>query len=76
MTDDTILASDFSRLIREARMKKGFTHEQLANLMNERATLLRKYETGALKPERKYSPENLKGILESNYTSIQIPKNK
>lgn len=51
MTDDTILASDFSRLIRQARMKKGFTHEQLANLMNERAALLRKFETGALKPD-------------------------
>ena len=50
MTHDTILASDFSRLIRQARMKKGFTHEQLANLMNEEA-LLRKFETGALKPD-------------------------
>lgn len=51
MTDDTILTSDFSKLIREARMKKGFTHEQLAKLMNERATLLKKFETGALKPD-------------------------
>ena len=51
MTDDTILTFDFARLIREARMKKGFTHEQLGNLMNERATLLRKFETGALKPD-------------------------
>jgi putative transcription factor len=51
MTDDTLLASNFSKLIRDARMKKGLTHEQLANLMNERAALLKKYETGSLKPD-------------------------
>src|SRR5215831_706707 len=51
MTDDTLLASNFSKLIRDARMKKGLTHEQLANLMNERVALLKKYETGALKPD-------------------------
>lgn len=51
MTDDTILASNFPILIRDARMKKGLTHEQLANLMNERVALLKKYETGALKPD-------------------------
>ena len=54
MTDYTILASDFSRLIREARMKKGFTHEQLANLMNERATLLRKVRNRCIEARRRY----------------------
>jgi putative transcription factor len=32
-------------------MKKGWTHEQLGKIMNEKATLLRKFETGTLKPD-------------------------
>ncbi|MFL6321324.1 MAG: multiprotein bridging factor aMBF1 [Nitrososphaeraceae archaeon] len=51
MTDDTILSPEFAKLIREARMKKGLTHEQLGIQMNEKATLLRKFETGSLKPD-------------------------
>jgi putative transcription factor len=51
MIDDTVLNPEFARLIREARMKKGLTHEQLGRLMNEKATLLRKIETGSLKPD-------------------------
>lgn len=51
MLDDTILSPEFGTLIREARMKKGLTHEQLGIQMNEKATLLRKFEIGALKPD-------------------------
>ena len=29
MIDDTILSPEFAKIIREARMKKGLTHEQL-----------------------------------------------
>jgi putative transcription factor len=51
MTDDVILNPEFAKIIREARMKKGLTHEQLGLKMNEKATLLRKFETGTLKPD-------------------------
>jgi putative transcription factor len=51
LADVTMLAPDFARLIREARMKTGLTHEQLAMKMNERVQLLRKFETGSLKPD-------------------------
>ncbi|MGB7661850.1 MAG: multiprotein bridging factor aMBF1 [Nitrososphaeraceae archaeon] len=51
LTDETFLSHDFGRMIREARMKKGFTHEQLALKMSEKASLLKKIETGALKPD-------------------------
>lgn len=51
MIDDTILSPEFGTLIREARMKKGLTHEQLGIQMNEKAMLLRKFEIGALKPD-------------------------
>jgi putative transcription factor len=51
LSDETILAPDFAGLIREARMKMGLTHEQLGMKMNEKAQLLRKFETGTLKPD-------------------------
>jgi putative transcription factor len=51
LEDATLLTPDFAGLIREARMKTGLTHEQLGMKMNEKAQLLRKLETGALKPD-------------------------
>lgn len=51
ITDNIVLSPDFARLIREARMKKGLTHEQLGAQMNEKANLLKKFETGTLKPD-------------------------
>lgn len=51
MTDETMLDPEFPRLIREARMKKGLTHEQLGMQMNEKAALIKRFETGALKPD-------------------------
>ncbi|MDQ4101149.1 MAG: helix-turn-helix domain-containing protein [Thermoproteota archaeon] len=51
LADETILAPNFASLIREARMKMGLTHEQLGMKMNEKAQLLKKFETGSLKPD-------------------------
>lgn len=51
LTDNTVLIHDFGRIIREARMKKGLSHEQLGLKMSEKASLLKKIETGALKPD-------------------------
>lgn len=55
MADDLVLDPDFPRLIREARMKKGLTHEQLGMQMSEKANLLRRFETGALKPDELFA---------------------
>jgi putative transcription factor len=55
MMDNTILNPEFAKLIREARMKKGLTHEQLGAQMNEKANLLKKLETGALKPDELFA---------------------
>lgn len=51
LADDLILDPGFARIIREARMKRGLTHEQLGMQMNEKSNLLRRFETGALKPD-------------------------
>jgi putative transcription factor len=50
-SDETMLTPNFAGLIREARMKMGLTHEQLGMRMNEKAQMLRKFETGTLKPD-------------------------
>ena len=55
LADETILTPNFARLIREARMKMGLTHEQLGMKMNEKAQLLKKFETGSLKPDEMFA---------------------
>src|SRR6185503_1040763 len=55
MSDQTMLTPDFAGVIREARMKMGMTHEQLAMKMNEKVQILRKFETGALKPDELFA---------------------
>lgn len=51
MSDATILIPDFARVVREARVEKELSHEQLGLKMNEKATILRKIESGSLKPD-------------------------
>lgn len=71
MTDNTVLNPDFAKLIREARMKKGLTHEQLGAQMNEKANLLRKLETGALKPDELFAKKLQRFLGIHLYVGIQ-----
>ena len=71
MTDDTILSPEFAKLIRDARMKKGLTHEQLGIQMNEKATLLRKFETGALKPDEIFAKKLQRFLGIKLYLSVE-----
>lgn len=71
MTDETILDPEFAKLIRETRLKKGLTHEQLGALMNEKAMLLRKFETGALKPDELFAKKFQRFLGINLYSSTQ-----
>jgi putative transcription factor len=71
MTDETILNPEFAKLIRERRLKMGLTHEQLGALMNEKAMLLRKFETGALKPDELFARKLQRFLGINLYRSIQ-----
>ena len=51
LTDEMILNPEFPKVIREARSKKGMTHEQLGQKINEKVTLLKKVETETIKPD-------------------------
>ena len=48
--DEKVLRPDFGTIIREARMKKGITQENVANQLSEKITLYKKIETGGIKP--------------------------
>lgn len=51
MLDEMILDHDFPSLIRNARSQKGLTHDQLGQKINEKVTLIRKVETGSIRPD-------------------------
>lgn len=70
MVDETMIDPDFARLIREARMKMGLTHEQLGMKMNEKAQILKKFETGALKPDELFAKKLERYLGIKLYVSI------
>jgi putative transcription factor len=70
ISDETILTPNFARLIREARMKMGLTHEQLGMKMNEKAQLLKKFETGSLKPDEIFAKKLERYLGIKLYVSI------
>jgi len=51
MLDEMILDPDYPSLIRNARTSRGLTHDQLGQKINEKVTLIRKIETGAIRPD-------------------------
>lgn len=50
-SDNTVLEEDYAEIIRQARTDRGLTHEQLGSNIKEKSTLLRRLETGSLKPD-------------------------
>jgi len=47
------LVEHFDAKIRQAREKLGFSHEELGKRINEKVSLLRKIETGKMKPDNR-----------------------
>ncbi len=80
MNDEKILRSDFGRIIREARMKKGITQENVANQLSEKVTLYKKIETGGIKPneilskklERVLGIQLYENLVENNENEADI----
>ncbi len=71
MSDQTMLTPDFAGRIREARTKLGLTHEQLAMKMNEKVQQIRKFETGALKPDEIFAKKLERFLGIRLYVSIE-----
>lgn len=51
--EDKILVPDFSARIKKARESKGLKQEQLADRINEKESLLHKFESGSMHPSFK-----------------------
>ena len=69
--DSTILVGNFSEIIRKSRMKQGLTHEQLGMIIKERASLLRKIESGSLKPDEELIKKLERYFRISLYTEVE-----
>jgi putative transcription factor len=69
--DSTILVGNFSEIIRKSRMKQGLTHEQLGMVIKERASLLRKIESGSLKPDEELIKKLERYFRISLYTEVE-----
>lgn len=70
LDDSTILVNNFSEVIRKSRMIKGLTHEQLGILIKERASLLRKIESGSLKPDEELTKKLERFFRINLYTEV------
>ena len=70
MMDEMILDPDFPLIIRNARNKKGITHDQLGQKINEKVTLLKKIETGNIKPDEILSKKLEKFLGIKLYVSL------
>ena len=69
--DDTrILVSNLSEVIRKSRMTRGLTHEQLGLSLNERASLLRKIESGSIKPDEELTKKLERYFRVPLYTEV------
>lgn len=51
--DVDVLVSDYGSRIREARMKMGFSQEELGKKLNEKWSVINKLETGDMRPDDK-----------------------
>lgn len=68
--DSAILINDFSEVIRNSRVTNGLTHEQLGLLIKERVSLLRKIESGTLKPDEELSRKLERFFRINLYTEV------
>ena len=68
--DSAILINDFSEVIRNSRVANGLTHEQLGLLIKERVSLLRKIESGTLKPDEGLSRKLERFFRINLYTEV------
>jgi putative transcription factor len=69
--DSAILINNFSEVIRNSRMANGLTHEQLGLIIKERVSLLRKIESGTLKPDEGLSRKLERFFRINLYTEVE-----
>ena len=61
---------NFKENLKTLRIKKGFTQEELAKLLNVSLETLRRYEQGRAQPQKLEILESLTQILECDYNEL------
>lgn len=74
--DSSILINNFSEVIRNSRMANGLSHEQLGLIIKERASLLRKIESGSLKPDEVLSKKLERFFRIKLYAEVDSSENE
>lgn len=72
------LVENYDAKIRQAREKFGLTHEQLGKRINEKVSLLRKIETGKMKPSNSLATRlertlKIKLIVPESQEKVKMP---
>ncbi len=65
IVEDYELVENFHEIVRREREKRGWTQEELAKRIQEKATLIRKIEKGEITPEKEVV-EKLEKVLDIN----------
>ena len=76
LDDSSILINNFFEVIRNSRMAIGLSHEQLGLQIKERASLLRKIESGSLKPDEVLSKKLERFFRINLYTEVDSSDNE
>jgi putative transcription factor len=76
LDDSSILINNFFEVIRNSRMANGLSHEQLGLQIKERASLLRKIESGSLKPDEVLSKKLERFFRINLYTEVDSSDNE
>lgn len=75
------LVENYDAKIRQAREKLGLTHEQLGKRINEKVSLLRKIETGKMKPNNALATRlehtlKIRLIIPESEEKVKIPPSR
>ena len=79
IVEDYELVENFHEIIRREREKRGWTQEELAKRIQEKATLIRKIEKGEITPEKEVVEklERVLGVnLREKVEEVKIQKSK
>lgn len=71
LIDEMMLIEDYHKIIKEARERRGLSQEELAKILGERVSTIKKIETGKLIPTNKLLKE-LERVLKIKLTEEKM----
>ncbi|MGQ9565217.1 MAG: multiprotein bridging factor aMBF1 [Candidatus Bathyarchaeales archaeon] len=75
LTEETLeLIGDYPKRVRQAREKLGLSHEDLGKKINEKVSLLKKIETGKMKPTQRLAEKLERTLKIKLFAPLTEPK--